>query len=109
VRILYTPPSLTPTGDGVMSDDLRDLPKFPTDESKQYEEALRKNKVLPERPLDWLRHAWPVYLIFGGLFGLWVIAITVLALTGAGLAVFIVVLLPALVAIRIAGRFWWGR
>jgi hypothetical protein len=90
-----------------MSDDLRDLPKFPTDKSKQYEEALGRKKDIQDRPFAWLRHAWPVYLIFGGLFGLWAIAVTVLALTGAGSAVFVVILLPVLVAIRVASRMWW--
>jgi hypothetical protein len=92
-----------------MSDDLRDLPKFPTDKSKEYAEALRKNEDIPTRPFDWLRHAWPVYLIFGGLFGLWAIAIAVLALTEGSSAVFVVALLPVLVGVRILGRMWWWR
>jgi hypothetical protein len=89
-----------------MSDNLNDLPKFPADESRQYDEALRQHKDRLDRPFDWLRHAWPVYLIIGGLLGLWGIAVAVLAMTGSNSAILIGVLLPLLVGIRIAAGIW---
>ena len=88
----YRLPSIAPTGVGGMSDNLNDLPKFPTDDSKQYEEALGQHEDRPDRLIDRLRHAWPVYLIFGGLLGLWAIAVAVLALTGANSALLLLVL-----------------
>ena len=91
-----------------MSDNLSGLPRFPTDDSKQYEEALRRQKDRPDRLIDRLRHAWPVYLIIGGLLGLWAMAVTVLALTRPNSAIlFLVLALPVVAAVRIVTRMRW--
>jgi hypothetical protein len=66
-----------------MSDNLTGLPRFPTEESKSFEETIHQLHHLQDRPdrlIDRLRHAWPVYTIFGGSLGLWLIALTVVGL-----------------------------
>jgi hypothetical protein len=90
-----------------MSDDLNDLPKYP---DQKHEPGLRRRDDPPDRFIDRLRHAWPVYLIFGGLFALWGMAVVVLAVARPGSGLFIgVLMLPAVAALR-AGRWLrWRR
>jgi hypothetical protein len=88
-----------------MSGDLNDLPKYP---DQEHEPGLRRRDDPPDRFIDRLRHAWPVYLIFGGLFALWGSAVVVVAFTKPGSELFFGVLFLPAGAAMFAGR-WLRR
>lgn len=90
-----------------MSERFRGLPEFPSEESNRYERAMGPRNDPPDRIVDRLRHAWPVYTIFGGLLSLWLLALLATGLSSHGWEAFWVVLSLPLLLLAIAVRVWW--
>jgi hypothetical protein len=91
-----------------MGDNLGELPKFPTEESKQYEEALAHPDDPTESFFARVRHAWPVYLLLVCLAVVWALAVFVLAFSSrpGSAALIAVVFLPVAIALR---WFWYKQ
>src|SRR5262245_27787682 len=88
-----------------MSENPSGLPRFPGEESRRYEESLRRRPDPPDHLSDQLRYAWPVYAAIVGLLGLWAIfAIALLLAVPSWTTVAFVLALPLLAAVWIAMR-----
>ncbi len=90
-----------------MSDRLRGLPQFPSEDSNRYEREMGPKKHAPDRFVDRFRHAWPVYTIFGVLLCLWLMALLVTGLSSNSWGAFWVVFIVPLIAFLSVIRFWW--
>ncbi len=66
-----------------MSDDLSNLPQFPGDMTDTTEVESKRNELPSEGVFAAIRHAWPVYAIFAGIFGS--LAFTAVAFAVGGL------------------------
>ena len=88
-----------------MSDPLRGLPEFPSEDSNRYERAMNPQNP-PDRFVDRLRHAWPVYTIFGVLICFWLMALLITGLSSSGGEVFWLVLSLPLALFVIGFRIW---
>ena len=88
-----------------MSDPIRDLPSFPSEESNRYERTLGPRVEAPDGFLDRFRHAWHVYTILGALIGAWLTTLAVVGYYDPGWSSFVTVLLVPLGGVLLAVRF----